>query len=184
MSTLPLEVIEMLGQTMAKVAPITIGLALIFTVLSHFWSCNPGAPWWRKRELLTDICYWFFVPVFARVLRRLRRPPRFTTAPFAWTSATSDVRNLSLVISNCKRDLLRNFLNSGCIRCCDRPAALVGGPAFDRVLKAGLEDRLLTGGKLSWRAWPSNPPCLPSAPPRRPSPCPRRPPAPPSAWMS
>src|ERR1700736_3753921 len=111
-------------------------------------------------------------------------PSPFTTAPFAWTSATSDVRNLNRVISNCKRDPLRNFLNSGCIRCCDRPAALVGRPAFDRVLKAGLEDRLLTGGKLSWRAWPSNPPCLPSAPPRRPSPCPRRPPAPPSAWMS
>ena len=69
MSTLPLEVIEMLGQTMAKVAPITIGLALVFTVLSHFWACNPGAPWWRKRELVTDICYWFFVPVFARVFR-------------------------------------------------------------------------------------------------------------------
>ena len=40
-----------------------------FTVLAHFWACNPGKPWWRKRELVTDICYWFFVPVFARVLR-------------------------------------------------------------------------------------------------------------------
>ena len=44
-------------------------LALVFSVLSHFWACNPGTPWWRKRELVTDICYWFFVPVFARVLR-------------------------------------------------------------------------------------------------------------------
>ncbi|MGY4412645.1 sterol desaturase/sphingolipid hydroxylase (fatty acid hydroxylase superfamily) [Bradyrhizobium sp. LB7.1] len=26
-------------------------------------------PWWRKREIVTDICYWFFVPVFARVMR-------------------------------------------------------------------------------------------------------------------
>ena len=32
--------------------------------------------------------------VFTRVLRRRRRPP-FTTAPFAWTSATSGIRNLS-----------------------------------------------------------------------------------------
>jgi sterol desaturase/sphingolipid hydroxylase (fatty acid hydroxylase superfamily) len=62
-----LEVIEMIGQTMAKVVPVTIGLAVVFTVLSHFWACNPGKPWWRKRELITDICYWFFVPVFARV---------------------------------------------------------------------------------------------------------------------
>ena len=41
----------------------------MFSVLTHFWACNPGTPWWRKRELVTDICYWFFVPLFARVLR-------------------------------------------------------------------------------------------------------------------
>ena len=30
---------------------------------------HPGAPWWCKRELATDICYWFFVPLITRVLR-------------------------------------------------------------------------------------------------------------------
>ena len=69
MPSLPIEVAEMIGQTIAKVVPVTIALALVFTVLSYFWACNPGKPWWRKRELVTDICYWFFVPVFARVLR-------------------------------------------------------------------------------------------------------------------
>src|SRR6201990_2799054 len=69
MSSLPMEIVEMLGQTITKVVPITIGLALVFSVLSHFWACNPGTPWWRKRELVTDICYWFFVPLFARVFR-------------------------------------------------------------------------------------------------------------------
>src|ERR1700693_5642858 len=69
MSNLALEVVEMLGETIAKVVPITIALALVFSVLTHFWACNPGTPWWRKRELVTDICYWFFVPLFARVLR-------------------------------------------------------------------------------------------------------------------
>src|ERR1700736_5454821 len=69
MSNLPLEVVEMLGQTIAKVVPITIVLAVVFSVLSYFWACNASAPWWRKRELVTDICYWFFVPLFARVLR-------------------------------------------------------------------------------------------------------------------
>src|SRR5256885_13779407 len=69
MSSLPMEVIEVIGQTMAKIVPVTIALGLFFTVLSHFWACNPGKPWWRKRELVTDICYWFFVPVFARVFR-------------------------------------------------------------------------------------------------------------------
>jgi len=69
MPSLALEVIEMLGQTIAKVVPITIALALVFSVLSYFWACNPGTPWWRKRELVTDVCYWFAVPLFARVLR-------------------------------------------------------------------------------------------------------------------
>jgi sterol desaturase/sphingolipid hydroxylase (fatty acid hydroxylase superfamily) len=66
---LPGEVVEMLGQTVAKVVPVTMALALVFSVLAHFWACNPGKPWWRKRELVTDICYWFFVPLFARVFR-------------------------------------------------------------------------------------------------------------------
>lgn len=69
MPNLSMEILVMLGQTIEKVVPITIVLALVFTVLTHFWSCNPAAPWWRKRELVTDIVYWFFVPVFARVFR-------------------------------------------------------------------------------------------------------------------
>jgi len=69
MSNLPVEVFAMLGQALVQVVPATIVLALVFTVLAHFWACNPGKPWWRKRELVTDICYWFFVPLFARVFR-------------------------------------------------------------------------------------------------------------------
>ena len=69
MPNLSMEILVMLGQTIEKVVPITIVLALVFTVLAHFWACNPAAPWWRKRELVTDIVYWFFVPVFARVFR-------------------------------------------------------------------------------------------------------------------
>jgi sterol desaturase/sphingolipid hydroxylase (fatty acid hydroxylase superfamily) len=66
---LPTEILEMIGQTLAKVVPVTIALALVFSVLAHFWACNPGRPWWRKRELATDVCYWFLVPLFARVFR-------------------------------------------------------------------------------------------------------------------
>jgi sterol desaturase/sphingolipid hydroxylase (fatty acid hydroxylase superfamily) len=69
MSTLPMEVLVMLGRTIEKVVPITIVLAVVFTVLTHFCACNPAVPWWRKREIVTDIVYWFFVPVFARVFR-------------------------------------------------------------------------------------------------------------------
>ena len=66
---LPSEIVEMLGQTMAMVVPVTLSLALLFSVLTYFWACNPGRPWWRKRELVTDLAYWFLVPLFIRVFR-------------------------------------------------------------------------------------------------------------------
>lgn len=68
-STLLIEIIEMFGNTILKVVPVTIGLAVVFSILSYFWACNPGNPWWRKKELATDICYWFFVPLITRVVR-------------------------------------------------------------------------------------------------------------------
>jgi sterol desaturase/sphingolipid hydroxylase (fatty acid hydroxylase superfamily) len=69
MSTLSMEVLLMLGQTIEKVVPITFVLALVFSVLSYCSPCNPGAQWWQRRELVTDAVYWIFVPVFGRVLR-------------------------------------------------------------------------------------------------------------------
>lgn len=58
-----------LGLTMFQIVPVIIALALVFTVLNHFWACNPGKPWWRKKELVTDIVYWFVIPLMARSLR-------------------------------------------------------------------------------------------------------------------
>jgi sterol desaturase/sphingolipid hydroxylase (fatty acid hydroxylase superfamily) len=69
MSGLPLEILLMFGETVGKVVPITIVLALVFSLLSQVWACNPGVPWWRKREIVTDVCYWFFVPLITRVVR-------------------------------------------------------------------------------------------------------------------
>jgi sterol desaturase/sphingolipid hydroxylase (fatty acid hydroxylase superfamily) len=57
------------GQTFMKNLPISLGLAIVFTVLTSFWACNPGKPWWRKSDIVTDLCYWFFIPVIARYLR-------------------------------------------------------------------------------------------------------------------
>ncbi len=37
--------------------------------MSYFWACNPGHPWWRKRELGMDLCYWFVIPALARFVR-------------------------------------------------------------------------------------------------------------------
>jgi sterol desaturase/sphingolipid hydroxylase (fatty acid hydroxylase superfamily) len=57
------------GQTFLKGVPISIGLAVVFTLLTTFWACNPGRAWWHKRDLVTDLCYWFFIPVITRYLR-------------------------------------------------------------------------------------------------------------------
>ena len=65
MSKRPMQVALMLGETIQKMVPVTFVLAVVFTLLEHFWACNPGPAWWRKREIVTDICHWFFVPVFA-----------------------------------------------------------------------------------------------------------------------
>jgi sterol desaturase/sphingolipid hydroxylase (fatty acid hydroxylase superfamily) len=62
-------VVHSMGVTVLKVVPVSIALGAAFTVLTFFWSCNPGKPWWRKRELATDLCYWFIIPLFARYLR-------------------------------------------------------------------------------------------------------------------
>jgi sterol desaturase/sphingolipid hydroxylase (fatty acid hydroxylase superfamily) len=62
-------VIHSVGVTVMKVVPVSIALVAAFTLLTFFWACNPGRPWWRKRELLTDLCYWFIIPLFARYVR-------------------------------------------------------------------------------------------------------------------
>jgi sterol desaturase/sphingolipid hydroxylase (fatty acid hydroxylase superfamily) len=47
--------------------PWGLGLAALFTVLTLFQSqaCNPGRPWWKSRDLLTDVHYFFLVPIIA-----------------------------------------------------------------------------------------------------------------------
>jgi sterol desaturase/sphingolipid hydroxylase (fatty acid hydroxylase superfamily) len=61
--------IDGIGATVFKLLPVSLVLGFVFAVLSFFWACNPGRPWWRKRELVTDICYWIVIPLFARYLR-------------------------------------------------------------------------------------------------------------------
>ena len=62
-------VIETIVMAAIRLLPILFILGAIFAVLSHFWACNPGRPWWRKRELGTDLCYWFIIPLLARYFR-------------------------------------------------------------------------------------------------------------------
>jgi sterol desaturase/sphingolipid hydroxylase (fatty acid hydroxylase superfamily) len=64
-----LALIAGMGTTVLKVIEVSLVLGPVFAVLSFFWACNPGAPWWRKRGLITDLCYWFVIPLIARYLR-------------------------------------------------------------------------------------------------------------------
>jgi len=64
-----IDFVSLIGQTLMKNLPISIALAALFTVLTWFWACNPGKAWWQKRDLVTDLCYWLFIPVITRLLR-------------------------------------------------------------------------------------------------------------------
>jgi sterol desaturase/sphingolipid hydroxylase (fatty acid hydroxylase superfamily) len=61
--------IHSIGQTTMRLLPILLVLGIVFAVLSYFSPCNPGKPWWRKRELFTDLAYWFVIPLVARYFR-------------------------------------------------------------------------------------------------------------------
>jgi sterol desaturase/sphingolipid hydroxylase (fatty acid hydroxylase superfamily) len=41
----------------------------VFPLLTRWFACNPSTPLWRRDGLVTDICYWFLVPVFTQFLR-------------------------------------------------------------------------------------------------------------------
>ena len=64
-----LEVLDQVLLTLWHVLPWLAGMGVGFAILSRFAPCNEGKPWWEKRGLFTDLCYWIFVPVFTRYLR-------------------------------------------------------------------------------------------------------------------
>jgi sterol desaturase/sphingolipid hydroxylase (fatty acid hydroxylase superfamily) len=57
------------GETIIKLLPWVIGSAVLFSLLTVRFACNPGTAWWRSRDLATDLSYWFVIPVFTRFLR-------------------------------------------------------------------------------------------------------------------
>ena len=59
------------GPILAGQLPYAAGLAVLFTGLSLFQSqaCNPGRPWWRSRDLLTDVQHFILTPIVGPYLR-------------------------------------------------------------------------------------------------------------------
>jgi|SRR6202521_974169 len=57
------------GETIVKLLPYVVAAGVLFTVLNVRYACNAGGGWWRSRDLVTDLSYWFVIPVFTRFLR-------------------------------------------------------------------------------------------------------------------
>lgn len=62
-------VVYQIAHTIWGVLPITLGLGLVFALVPRSAQCNGSVPWYRKEGLVTDLTYWFFIPVFTRFLR-------------------------------------------------------------------------------------------------------------------
>lgn len=62
-------VVEVAGETLLKIVPITIVIAAAFTALTYWSSGGMARVWWRKREIVTDVLYWFMIPLMARFVR-------------------------------------------------------------------------------------------------------------------
>jgi len=60
------DVVNFFSHTILRVLPYTVAMGVVFAVLSAYTPCNASAPWWNKKGLVTDLCYWFIVPVFNR----------------------------------------------------------------------------------------------------------------------
>ncbi|HWD27048.1 MAG TPA: sterol desaturase family protein [Rhizomicrobium sp.] len=60
------DIVNGFAHTLLRVLPYMAVMGVVFAVLTALTPCNPGQHWWRKKGLVTDLCYWFIVPVFTR----------------------------------------------------------------------------------------------------------------------
>ena len=69
MGAFALDVLSGFAHTISRLLPYMAFMAVAFTGLSWLSPCNKVGPWWQKKGLVTDLCYWFIVPVFTRYAR-------------------------------------------------------------------------------------------------------------------
>ena len=48
-------VLNVAGQTLLKLVPVTLALGVVFALLEQWSACNPGRPWWNKREIVSRV---------------------------------------------------------------------------------------------------------------------------------
>ena len=63
---LALSVADQIAHTLGRILPYLVAMGAGFALLSWLSPGNKGRPWWEKRGLVTDICYWLVVPVLQR----------------------------------------------------------------------------------------------------------------------
>ena len=59
-------VVDGVTHTLMRVLPYLIAMGVGFALLSWWSPANGGRPWWKKRALATDMCYWLVVPLLQR----------------------------------------------------------------------------------------------------------------------
>jgi sterol desaturase/sphingolipid hydroxylase (fatty acid hydroxylase superfamily) len=59
-------VVDGVTHTLMRVLPYLAGMGVVFALLSWWSPANKGRPWWKKRGLATDMCYWLVVPLVTR----------------------------------------------------------------------------------------------------------------------
>lgn len=69
MTDLITAIVVQMGASFIHILPYLMIAGVIFPILSYRFACNRSGPWWQHRQLATDLCYWFVVPVFTRLLR-------------------------------------------------------------------------------------------------------------------
>lgn len=47
------------------------GFAVLFFLLSKKYPCNPEMRYWQRDNVVTDLCYWFLVPLVSKYVRLL-----------------------------------------------------------------------------------------------------------------
>src|ERR1700749_4405936 len=69
LSGIAADVISNFAGTLGRTLPYMAAMGGGFSVLSTLSPCNKGRPWWEKRGLVTDLCYWLIVPLMTRYAR-------------------------------------------------------------------------------------------------------------------
>src|SRR3954466_11919219 len=64
-----LGIVQSVSSDALRIISVLLVLGSVFAVLTHFWPCNRGRPWWRNRQLIWDLCYAFIIPLFNRFVR-------------------------------------------------------------------------------------------------------------------